>query len=76
MRTTITLDPDIAAAVEQRRRAEGVGVSEIVNDLARRGLGTRSEHRPFVQRTADLGAMVDVRNVWEVIEQLEGPSYR
>ena len=38
MRTTITLDRDIAAAVEQLRREEGIGPSEALNRLARAGL--------------------------------------
>ena len=76
MRTTITLDDDVAAALDQRRRAEGRGMSEIVNDLVRAGLSAPSERRPFVQRTADLGPGIDVTNVGEALEQLEGPSYR
>ena len=76
MRTTITLDDDVAAAVDQRRRAERRGMSEIVNDLVRAGLSAPSERRPFVQQITDLGPGIDVTNVAEALEQLEGPSYR
>ena len=76
MRTTITLDADVAAALEQLRRAEGRGMSEVVNDLVRAGLSTPAPRRVFVQQTADLGPGIDITNVAEALEQLEGPAHR
>ncbi|HEU0168187.1 MAG TPA: ribbon-helix-helix protein, CopG family, partial [Chloroflexota bacterium] len=38
MRTTVTLDDDVAAAASELRRQEGIGLSEAVNRLARAGL--------------------------------------
>lgn len=76
MRTTVSLDDDVAAAVEQLRRERHVGLSEAVNELIRAGLRPRRERRVFRQRTTDLGLRVDVSNVAEVIELLEGPSAR
>lgn len=38
MRTTLTLDPDVAAALERRRRERGTGLKQEVNDLLRAGL--------------------------------------
>ena len=76
MRTTISLDPDVAAAVDQLRRREGLGVSEALNRLARAGLVKPERRTRFKQRTADLGAMVDVSNVAEVIDLAEGPEHR
>jgi len=75
MRTTVTLDRDVAAAVQQLRREQGLGTSEAVNRLARAGL-TLQEPRssPFQQRTARLALKVDVTNVAEAIEQLDGPT--
>lgn len=75
VRTTITLDDDVAAAIEQRRRADGRGVSDVVNELVRAGLAVRSERHPFVQRTADLGLRIDVSNVAEALEHAEGPDH-
>lgn len=37
-------------------RAQGRGVSEVLNDLARRGLAARGDVRVFRQRRRDLGA--------------------
>jgi len=77
MRTTVTLADDVAAAVEQLRRERTIGVSEAINELARKGLASKSPRRPFVQRTADMGeAYVDYTNVWEAIEALEGSGHR
>jgi Arc/MetJ family transcription regulator len=71
VRTTVTLDDDVAAAVERLRRAEGLGFSAAVNRLVRAGLVQRRDVRPFRQRTADLEFTVDVRNVGEVLDLLD-----
>lgn len=76
MRTTISLDPDVAAAVEQLRREGAGGVSAIVNSLIRRGLTDSPQRRPFVQRTAPMGARIDVANIADVLETIEGPAAR
>jgi metal-responsive CopG/Arc/MetJ family transcriptional regulator len=75
MRTTVTLADDVAAAVDRLRREEGIGLSDAVNQLVRAGLtADRKPGERFVQRTHDFGEMlVDVSNVAEAIEALEGP---
>lgn len=76
MRTTVELDNDTGAAIEQLRRAEDVGVSEAVNRLIRKGLLARDEPRAFRQRTHPLGLKIDVSNVAEALDLLEGPDAR
>lgn len=76
MRTTIQFDEDTSAAVERLRREKGLGVSEAVNELIRRGLLPRQEQGRFVQKTRDLGLKVDVSNIADAIEILEGPAAR
>lgn len=76
MRTTIEFDADTAAAVEQLRRAEGLGASEAVNELIRRGMLPRPSRQPFVQRVHDLGLRIDVSNVADALEVLEGSAAR
>jgi Arc/MetJ family transcription regulator len=76
MRTTVTLDDDVAAAVDQLRRARGVGLSEAVNELIRAGLRSPRQQPAFRQRTADLGLRVDVSNVAEALDLLDGPAAR
>ena len=76
MRTTITLDDDVAAAVAQLRRERGIGVSQAVNGLARAGLTVKSSKAPFRQRSVSIGLKVDPTNVAEALELLEGPAAR
>ena len=44
MRTTLTIDDDIAVRIEERRRREGQSLKEVVNGLLREGL--RHDQRP------------------------------
>jgi Arc/MetJ family transcription regulator len=74
MRTTVTLDDDVVAEVERLRRERSIGVSAALNELVRRGLAGRPEQRPFVQRTSDGGALVDVANTAETLDLLDGPA--
>jgi hypothetical protein len=77
VRTTITLDDDVAAAVA-RLKAEGdVGVSQVVNDLVRKGLSADEERPRFVQSTSDMGeSKLPLDNIGEVLDILEGPAHR
>lgn len=43
MRTTLTLDDDVAAALARRRAERGTGLRDEVNDLLRAGLAARSQ---------------------------------
>lgn len=76
MRTTVTFDDDVAAAIAKLRRERGLGVSEAVNELIRRGLSAPRPGRRFRQRTADLRLRVDVTNIAEALEVLDGASAR
>ena len=77
MRTTVTFEDDVAAAIERIRRDRSIGVSEAVNELVRAGLTTTKMTRaPFKQSTRSLGLRVDVTNVAEALELLEGPDFR
>ncbi len=77
MRTTITLADDVAAAIERERRRRGVGLSDAVNELVRAGLSAENPARPFKQKTHDLGkAAIDLSNIAEAIETLDGPDAR
>jgi hypothetical protein len=76
MRTTVEFDQDTAKAVEDVRRELGVGVSEAVNELIRRGMLPRNEVAPFEQRTRRLGLKIDVSNVAQALEDLEGVEAR
>jgi len=76
MRTTVEFDEDTGKAVEDLRRELGLGVSDAVNELIRRGLLPRSLATPFRQRTRRLGIKVDVSNIAVALEDLEGLEAR
>lgn len=71
MRTTVRLDPEVAAAAERLRRERHIGLGEAVNELARAGLSRRSEPRRFKQRTANVGLKIDVTDVADTLELLD-----
>ena len=76
MRTTITLARDIAQAVQRLRRQRGLGLSEAVNELIRSGLRAKAPRSAFRQRVRSLGLKIDVHNVAEALEVLDGPTAR
>ena len=77
MRTTVDLDDDVAAAIARLRKEGSIGLSEAVNRLVRAGLMAGGAERPrFEQRAHDIGLKIDVTNVAEALEALEGPSAR
>lgn len=76
MRTTVDLDDDTARAIERVRRERGIGLSEAVNELLRRGLLHQAPTKAFSQSTHPLGARIDVSNVAEALDLLEGPARR
>lgn len=74
MRTTVNLTPDVEAEVARLRREEGLGTSDAVVALARRGMqraAAGAAAKPFTQRTAPLGARVDLSNIAEVLDLLD-----
>jgi len=76
MRTTITLADDVAAAIDHRRRDEDKGISEVVNELVRKGLTVKEPREPFVQKTYPMGTKIDVSNVAEAIAYAEGDDWK
>jgi hypothetical protein len=75
MRTTVELDRDTAQAVQALRK-QGRGVSEAVNELIRRGMMAPRQEKPFVARPRRLGVRIDVSNVADALDLLEGPEAR
>jgi Arc/MetJ family transcription regulator len=76
MRTTLSLDDDVAAAVRRLREERHIGLSEAVNELIRAGLTAPAQRRTFQQRTANLGVRIDVSSVADALEHLDGPGAR
>lgn len=76
MRTTVTLDDDVAAALERLRRERSIGLSQAINELVRAGLTAKQPREPFHQRSQHIGLRIDVTNVAEALDLLEGPTAR
>ncbi|WP_120005092.1 CopG family transcriptional regulator [Nesterenkonia muleiensis] len=72
MRTTVRLDPEVAAAAERLSRERHIGLGEALNELARMGLACGGEKTTrFRQRTASVGLKIDVTDIAEALELLD-----
>lgn len=82
MRTTLTLDEDVAAKLRSEMRRTGKTFRETVNACLRRGLLSRrpAEVKPvFRIRPRDLGRLqpgLDLDNVGDLLERIEGATHR
>lgn len=82
MRTTLTLDDDVAAKLKAEARRTGRPFRDMVNETLRRGLATRrvgSTQQPFRVAARDLGNLrpgLSLDNIGELLEQVEGPLHR
>jgi hypothetical protein len=76
MRTTIEFDPDNEKAIEQLRRDSGLGVSDAVNELIRRGLVARVPEQRYEPIHRQLGLTIDVSNLADALDLLDGPEAR
>ena len=76
MRTTLSLDDDVAALLEQTLQSRNASLKQVVNDALREGLAILSAPRPtstFRTIPVDLGDCFfpNLDNAWEVLSQAE-----
>jgi len=82
MRTTLTIDEDVAVRLERLRRERDLSLKEVVNDALRRGLREmtmpQKKRKPFRTRPIEgVTALLDnVDNVAEVLAYLEGDEFK
>jgi hypothetical protein len=82
MRTTLTLDDDVAARLGAEARRTGKPFKQVVNECLRRGFlpSRRAARRPPFRTVArDLGALrpgLSLDNIAELLEVVEGPLHR
>jgi hypothetical protein len=76
VRTTLTLDDDVAALLNRERRKSGEPFKQVVNRFLRAGLAAQSRPpwKPFVVTPINLGLRKDYVKVEELLEELEGPD--
>ena len=73
MRTTVVIDSDVAAEIERLRR-EGMGLSQALNLLARRGMTRGPNAKTTVKyehRASRIGLKVNVTNIADVLDLLD-----
>lgn len=82
MRTTLTLDDDVAAKLKTESQRAGRPFRDVVNETLRRGLESRratAQRRPFKVTARDLGNLkpgLSLDNIAELIEHVEGSLHR
>jgi hypothetical protein len=81
MRTTLTLDDDVAAKLEAEARKLGKPFKQVVNSLLRLAFTMRQSEdkpKPFHVEAYDLRLRpgLDYNNIGDLLEQLEGPTHR
>ena len=80
MRTTLTLDDDVAVALERVREQRGANLKELVNEALRRGLRDMSS-RPKTREPERTGSMAlgrlriaGIDNIAEALSIAEGET--
>jgi hypothetical protein len=80
MRTTLTLDPDVAAELKALRK-KGRPFKEIVNEVLRLGLRELRKHpspRPYRTKSWNMGLRpgLNLDNIAELIARIEGEDWK
>jgi Ribbon-helix-helix protein, copG family len=82
VRTTLTLDDDVAAALDRLRRARGATLRTLVNEVLREGLrqmrARPARGAPFRTQSVDLGRprCGGLDNVADALAIAEGEGFR
>ena len=77
MRSTVTLDDDVAQQIKTLMRERGAGFKETINDLLRRGLQSTSAPEPYEAPTFRSGVRqgVDLTKALSIAAQLEDDEF-
>jgi hypothetical protein len=82
MRTTLTLDDDVAAALERLRRSRDASLKQLINEALRRGLedmrGRPKRREPVHTRAVALGRVrvSSIDDIGEALAVAEGEIYK
>ncbi len=81
MRTTLTIDDDVAAQLDRLRREREQSLKDIVNETLRRGLHDMHARarrcKPFRTAGHDMGPfLVNIDNVAEALVAAEGEDFK
>jgi len=77
VRTTLTLDDDVASLLNREVRRSGESFKQVVNRFLRLGLNAAKQptRKPFRVKPLNLG-LPPFEKVEELLEYLEGPDHR
>jgi hypothetical protein len=79
VRTTLTLDDDVAAKLQAEVRKTGASFKETVNRVLRRGLSApKPRLAPYKVKAKNMGVRpgLNYDNIQELLDQLDGPARR
>jgi predicted flavoprotein YhiN len=82
MRTTLTIDDDVAAELDRLRRTRDARMKDLVNDVLRLGLREMTDRpkrkKPFRTRSFDGGGVrvKSIDNTAELLAEIEGEAWR
>ena len=82
MRTTITLDQDVAASLKRLEKRRGVKFKALVNEALREGIkclvAPPRKRGVFQTRSVDLGSCraANVDNIADILAVVEGESFK
>lgn len=82
MRTTLTLDDDVAAKLRAEARRSGRPFRDVVNDAIRRGLMDRpktqsaAQFKVIVRDLGNLRPGLNLDNIGDLLDQVEGALHR
>jgi hypothetical protein len=78
MRTTLTLDDDVAARLRAESRRTGRPFKQVVNERLRMALlesAPAKDLEPYKIDPVSMGAMMSLDNIGAVLEQIEGVDH-
>jgi hypothetical protein len=82
MRTTLTIDDDVAVELERLRRTRGASRKSLVNEALRRGLrdivAAPKPKKPFRTQPLHSGPLLvaSIDNIAELLAEVEGEAFR
>ncbi len=81
VRTTLAIEEDVAARLKAEMKRTGSSFKQVVNETLRRGINSPpppplTKPFPVLARALGLRPGYSYDNVWELIEQIEGPDYK
>jgi Ribbon-helix-helix protein, copG family len=82
MRTTLTLDDDVAATLQRLRRNRRIGLKQLINEALRRGLKEMGRRRgprePMRTKVVALGRVrvPSIDNIGEALAIAESESFK